>query len=107
MITMLKKDMTNKEETELESDIIRQNRLDEALDRNAKFAEEISKLNDKLNDRNAKFAEENAKLNDEKENAYNFINLLLFSKLEGIPTNGINNVFNQIKTPYKSSLQKF
>ena len=88
MITMLKKDMTNKEETELESDIIRQNRLDEALDRNAKFAEEICKLN------------------DEKENAYNFINLLLLSKLEGIPTNGINNVFNQIRLPYKAGLQK-
>ena len=82
MITMIKKDMTNKEKPQLESDIIRQNRLDEVLDRNAKLTEE-------------------------KENAYNFINLLLLSKLEGIPTNGINNVFNQIKTPYKSSLQKF
>ena len=131
MITMLKKDMTNKEETDLESDIIRQNRLDEALDRNDKFAEENAKLNDRnakfaeenaqLNDRNAKFAEEISKLNDktaqlseeisklndEKEKSDTFINLLLLSKLEGIPTNGINNVFNQIKTPYKSSLQKF
>ena len=58
MINMLKKDMTNKEETELESDIIRQNRLDEALDINAKFAEEISKLNDKT----AKLSEETTKL---------------------------------------------
>ena len=51
--------------------------------------------------------EENAKLNDEKEKADTFINFLLLSKLQGIHNNGINNVFNQIKSPYKGSLQKF
>ena len=85
MITMLKKDMTNKEETDLESDIIRQNRLDEALDRNDKFAEENAKLNDrnakfaeeisKLNDKTVQLSEEISKLNDEKEKSDTFINL--------------------------------
>ena len=72
---MIKKDMTNKEKPQLESDIIRQKMLDEVLNENAKLKEEIAKKKKK----NAKLREEIAKLNDKKEKADSFINLLIFT----------------------------
>ena len=96
MIPMIKKDMTNKEKPQLESDIIRQKMLDEVLNENAKLAEKNAKLREEIakkekksaklreeiakkEKKSAKLREEIAKLNDEKEKADSFINLLIFT----------------------------
>ena len=93
MITMIKKDMTNKEKPQLESDIIRQKMLDEVLNENAKLAE-----------KNAKLREEIAKLNDEKEKVDPFINLLFFTS--ALHKDEVNPILREIKPLYNDLILK-
>ena len=94
MITMLKKDMSDKDETRLESDIIREKMLKDALEKNTK-----------LNKSNTKLSESNTKLTEEKEQLCNITNQLL-SDLEDSPHNDIKKLLDYYKPLYNRILQR-
>ena len=80
MITMLKKDMSDEDKARLESDMIREKMLKEALDKNTK-------------------------LSDEKEHVCNITNQLL-SDLEDSPHTDIKKLLDYYKPLYNGSLQR-
>ena len=129
MINMLKKDMSNEDEKRLESDIIREKKLNDALNENTKLNENYTKLsedytklnedntklsedntklsedNTKLSEDNTKLSEDNTKLSEEKEHVCNITNQLL-TELENSPHSDIKKLLSYYKPLYNGSLQK-